>query len=138
VLAHFIAGGGTPSPAKLSREVFGVEHERTAGPLGAELRAAALREALAPKLNRRPREAKEPPPAWPWRGAVGLVERHAVDEESEVHVIDRWMVLGTAKCDDDIHDILASRARASAVPFLHYRLLEKHLVGGRPKIVPLA
>ena len=49
-------------------------------------------------------------PAWPFRGPV------AVREESgaltEVHVLDRWRHLGTARAEDEIAEILAGRARA--------------------------
>jgi DNA polymerase-3 subunit epsilon len=42
-------------------------------------------------------------PAWPYRGPVGIRER------SDVHVVDQWQFLGTARSDSDLHAILESR-----------------------------
>ncbi|WP_333874837.1 3'-5' exonuclease family protein [Methylobacter sp.] len=38
---------------------------------------------------------------WPYRGAIGI------KEGDEIHVIDRWCYLGTAKHESEIHDLLA-------------------------------
>ena len=45
-------------------------------------------------------------PAWPHRGPVGIRER------SEIHVIDRWQFLGTARCESDVHAVLETRPAA--------------------------
>ena len=58
-------------------------------------------------------------PAWPHRGPVGIRER------SDIHVVDRWQFLGTARCESDLHGLLESRARAFD-PRL-YRLLRRTL-----------
>lgn len=44
--------------------------------------------------------------AWPWPGPVGLVEENPESHLRDVHVIDHWCWLGTAKTDSDIHEIL--------------------------------
>jgi len=42
-------------------------------------------------------------PAWPYGGPVGIRER------SDVHVVDQWQFLGTARSDSDLHRILECR-----------------------------
>ena len=42
-------------------------------------------------------------PAWPYRGPVGIRER------SDVHVVDQWQFLGTARSDSDLQAILECR-----------------------------
>jgi len=42
-------------------------------------------------------------PAWPHRGPIGVRER------SEMHVIDHWQFLGTARCEVDVQELLRSR-----------------------------
>lgn len=44
-------------------------------------------------------------PAWPHRGPVGIRER------SDLHVVDRWRFLGTARCESEVHDLLEARAQ---------------------------
>jgi DNA polymerase III subunit epsilon len=44
-------------------------------------------------------------PAWPYHGPVGIRER------SDVHVVDQWQFLGTARSDGDLHAILEGRPR---------------------------
>jgi DNA polymerase-3 subunit epsilon len=48
--------------------------------------------------------------AWPWAGPVGLVEENAEAGLREVHVIDNWCWLGTARDDSDVAEIIASPA----------------------------
>ncbi len=42
--------------------------------------------------------------AWPYRGPVGIRER------SDMHVVDRWRFLGTARDERDLHELLDTRA----------------------------
>lgn len=44
-------------------------------------------------------------PRWPHRGPVGIRER------SELHVVDEWRFLGTARNEADVHHLLEDRAR---------------------------
>lgn len=63
-------------------------------------------------------------PAWPHRGPVGIRER------SEIHIVDRWQFLGTARCESDVHAVLETRP-AAFDPRLH-RLLTRAL----PRLPP--
>lgn len=58
-------------------------------------------------------------PTWPHRGPVGIRER------SEIHIVDRWRFLGTARCESDVHAVLETRP-AAFDPRLH-RLLTRAL-----------
>ncbi len=49
---------------------------------------------------------------WPWRGPVGVRERHPDGEREEIHVIDRWRYIGTARDEDE----LAALAAPSRLP----------------------
>ncbi len=75
---------------------------------------------------------------WPFRGAVAAIERGAVGMVA-LHVLDRWMHLGSLECavDEDVIDadslrqrcraLLANRAsRASAFNADTYRILARH------------
>jgi len=67
---------------------------------------------------------------WDYPGAIGLVERDAFTEAEEIHVIDGWRYLGTAKTEADVHALLEQRA---AVPFDvdTYKLLKTQLRKGK-------
>jgi DNA polymerase-3 subunit epsilon len=44
---------------------------------------------------------------WPWRGPVGVRERHPDGEREEIHVIDRWRYIGTARDEDELAELAA-------------------------------
>ncbi|MDQ6922851.1 MAG: exonuclease domain-containing protein [Pseudomonadota bacterium] len=44
-------------------------------------------------------------PSWPHRGPVGIRER------AELHVVDRWQYLGTARSENELHALLESSPR---------------------------
>lgn len=73
--------------------------------------------------------------AWPYPGPVGLVERDDFLEREEIHVIDQWRHLGTARDAAGIHELLA---RPDPVPFDLdvYKLLLARL--GKARVRPLA
>jgi DNA polymerase-3 subunit epsilon len=144
VLAHFAPGGGSPSPAKLAREVYGIEYERSAGALGAELRAAARREQLAPRLNRKSRAPHASAPCeWPWRGPIGVIEQHGDEERGdarrEMHVVYRWALLGSAREEDEVHALLENLRtdREPRFDATRYAILSRHLAKGGTRIVVL-
>jgi DNA polymerase-3 subunit epsilon len=67
---------------------------------------------------------------WPHRGPLGIVERAPDGESTEVHVVDRWCYLGTARDDAEVSELLESCRRASRQPafdYDHYRILTRHL-----------
>ena len=64
--------------------------------------------------------------AWPWRGPIGIVERNEFLDREDVHLIDAWRYLGTARSEADLHQLLRSPQRA---PFDidTYKLLKAQL-----------
>lgn len=70
-------------------------------------------------------------PAWPHRGAVGIRER------SDVHVVDHWQFLGTAKSEGEVYGLLEARPRGFDRRI--YRLLSRTLARlPQQKIVDLS
>jgi DNA polymerase III subunit epsilon len=43
--------------------------------------------------------------AWPYSGAIGIRER------ADLHVIDAWTYLGTARTESEVHELLHARRR---------------------------
>jgi DNA polymerase-3 subunit epsilon len=80
-------------------------------------RGACVGEEPAEALARRALEAMAPwrMPAWPFDGAVALVERAAPRFREDWHVFDRWRHLGTVANEDAALE-LAARARREGVP----------------------
>ena len=75
--------------------------------------------------------------AWPWRGPIGVLEEDREREASELHVVHQWCYLGTARSEDDVPGLLEAAHRP---PFDldQYKLLVRHLLGRRARIVELA
>ena len=48
-------------------------------------------------------------PDWPFAGPVAIVERDAARGIEEAHVIDRWRHLGTARDEDELASLAATR-----------------------------
>jgi DNA polymerase-3 subunit epsilon len=63
---------------------------------------------------------------WHHRGALGIVEHDESRDATEVHVVDRWCYLGTARADVDVHELAAARAHAVFDPAL-YRILARFM-----------
>jgi DNA polymerase-3 subunit epsilon len=87
---------------------------------GARLMAALARLKLKP---------------WPYAGPVGIVERDAVSEREEIHVLQGWRHLGTARDEAELAEILAAKDKP-AFDKDTYKLLAKHLAA-RPKLIDL-
>jgi DNA polymerase-3 subunit epsilon len=75
--------------------------------------------------------------AWPWHGPVGVVEGDAGREATELHVVHRWCYLGTARSEDEVPGLLEA-ARRPAFDLDQYKLLVRHLLARRARIVELA
>ncbi|HEX2566571.1 MAG TPA: exonuclease domain-containing protein [Burkholderiales bacterium] len=75
-------------------------------------------------------------PAWPWRGPVGVIERDAERDATEVHVVDQWCWLGTAQSDTEVSEILEG-ARRARFDLDHFRIFTRHLREGRARVVEL-
>jgi len=74
---------------------------------------------------------------WPHSGALGIVERDRRREATEVHVVDRWCYLGSASCDAELAELLAS-ARRPRFDYDHYKILARHLARKGVRTTPLA
>ncbi len=74
--------------------------------------------------------------AWPWRGPIGIVEEDREREAVEVHVVDNWCLLGTAKSEDGVGDLLEGTPRPR-FDLDHYKILARHLKRGRAKVLEL-
>lgn len=75
--------------------------------------------------------------AWPWRGPIGIVEEDAGRGAVEVHVVDQWCLLGSARSEAEVAELVQDRPRAR-FDLDHYKILARHLKTGRAKVVELA
>ena len=75
-------------------------------------------------------------PAWPWRGPVGVIERDAERDATEVHVVDQWCWLGTAQNDTEVSELLDG-ARRARFDLDHFHIFTRHLRDGRARVVEL-
>jgi DNA polymerase-3 subunit epsilon len=73
---------------------------------------------------------------WPHRGPLGVVEEDHSRDATEVHVLDRWCYLGTARCETEVAELL--EARRPRFDFDHYRILSRHLGKRGVRLVELA
>jgi len=75
-------------------------------------------------------------PAWPWRGPVGVIERDAERDATEVHVLDQWCWLGTAQNDTEVAELLQGE-RGARFDLDHFKIFTRHLRNGRTRVVEL-
>ena len=77
-------------------------------------------------------------PAWPFRGRVAVRESDNSRALSEVHLLDRWRYLGSARTDSDL-DALIEQEQLPDFDVDHYRLIKRYLdqADGSPDIVDL-
>jgi DNA polymerase-3 subunit epsilon len=75
--------------------------------------------------------------AWPWRGPVGIVEADAAREATEVHVVHHWCLLGTARSDEEVGELLQGAGKVH-FDLDQYKILARHLRNGRADVRPLA
>jgi DNA polymerase-3 subunit epsilon len=73
---------------------------------------------------------------WPHRGPIGIVETDREREQTEVHVVDRWCYIGTARSEAEVGELLQARRRR--FDYDHYRVLARHLAKGEARTVELA
>jgi DNA polymerase-3 subunit epsilon len=73
---------------------------------------------------------------WPHRGPLGVVESDESRDATEVHVLDRWCYLGTARSDAEVAELLD--VRRPRFDYDHYRILSRHLGKRGVRVVELA
>jgi DNA polymerase-3 subunit epsilon len=74
--------------------------------------------------------------AWPWRGPIGIVEEDREREKAEVHVVHNWCLLGSARTEAEVAGLLEGQVRPR-FDLDQYKILARHLLRGRPKVVEL-
>ena len=75
--------------------------------------------------------------AWPWRGPIGVLEEDPGRDATEVHVLDHWCWLSTARSQTEVGEIL-ERSRRPRFDLDQYRVLARHLGRGRARVLELA
>ncbi len=76
---------------------------------------------------------------WPYPGPIGVQEGEG--DETEVHVIDRWCHLGTARSEAELGELLESAPRAGGkirFDLDRYRIISRHLDRRGTRVVQLA
>jgi len=118
---------GLEKPAQPGRPCFAFQVHKCKGacvgkePIG--MHSARLMAALAKlKLD-----------AWAYPGPIGLVERDDFLDMEEVHVVNGWRYLGTARSEAEVHDLLEQSGQAR-FDMDTYKLLKAHLNKGKIKV----
>ena len=81
--------------------------------------------------------AQFPGASWPHAGPLGIIENDRSRDATEVHVVDRWCYVGSARSDAELAELLESR-REPAFDYDHYRILARHLARPGVRTRPLA
>ncbi len=76
-------------------------------------------------------------PAWPYDGPIAIRETHPEHGWQRAHVFHRWRYLGSAKTEDEIHELVAATTEVEFDADI-FKLLVKRLALGGREIVPLA
>ena len=138
---------------KLLEELAGVEGfcwrqlgwEKRGGPCFArqvkKCRGACIGEESTAQHNLRLATALAPwrVADWPWRGRIMVRERHPDGKFEEAHLFDRWCHLGTARSEDELADLVETRAEIDFDPDI-YRILVCHVAKhrGSVRVLPVA
>jgi DNA polymerase-3 subunit epsilon len=75
-------------------------------------------------------------PAWPYDGPIAIRETHPEHGWQHAHVFHCWRYLGSARTEDEIHDLAASTTEVEFDADI-FKLLVKRLAQGGPEIVRL-
>ena len=73
---------------------------------------------------------------WPWPGPVGIVEEDREREAVEIHVVNNWCLLGSARSEDEVAGLLEG-ARRARFDLDQYKILARHMTGKRNRVVDL-
>jgi len=71
---------------------------------------------------------------WPYPGAIGIVERDELREVEEVHVVNGWRHLGSARSEAEIQEILLGQSGQGRFDRDTYKLLTAHLGRGAVRV----
>jgi DNA polymerase-3 subunit epsilon len=75
-------------------------------------------------------------PAWPYKGPIAIRETHPEHGWQRAHVFHRWRYLGSAKTENEIHELAAAATEVEFDADI-FKLLVKRLAQGGPEIVRL-
>lgn len=64
---------------------------------------------------------------WPFAGPVGLREHNPDTSQTDIHIFDQWCYLTTVRSDEELVDVLQTRAEVLAFDLDSYRLALKYL-----------
>ncbi len=73
---------------------------------------------------------------WPYQGAVVLIERDEFGMREDLHLIDRWRLLGTLHSEEAVQACLGDGPTASRFDPDIYRLIDKVLQAGKLRVRP--
>ena len=59
--------------------------------------------------------------AWPFRGAIGVVEKDAEREATDIHVVYNWCYFGTARNDEEMAELIESSRATNQVSGMYGR-----------------
>ena len=74
---------------------------------------------------------------WPYRGPLALVERDDFGMHEDIHLIDRWRLVGTVNNEDALHARLADGPTNRPYDPEAYRIISRVLQAGKVGIRPL-
>jgi DNA polymerase-3 subunit epsilon len=60
---------------------------------------------------------------WPYAGPVGIRERSSENDRCELHLVDRWCYLGSAKSEADLHELAETSQKGAFHPDTYKMLL---------------
>lgn len=64
--------------------------------------------------------------AWPYKGPIGIKEHNPENSFEEIHLVDQWVYIGSAKNHEDVHSLL-EQPHAGSLDIDIYRILQKSL-----------
>ncbi|MDD5328649.1 MAG: exonuclease domain-containing protein [Sulfuricella sp.] len=80
--------------------------------------------------------AKSRVQAWPFKGMVGIRETAPLNARTDLHLVENWGYLGTVGSEEELRERTERRGPAHFDLDI-YKILGKHLRGGKLEIVPL-
>ncbi len=72
--------------------------------------------------------------AWPWRGPIGIIEKDRERDAVDVHVVNNWCLLGTARSEIEVAELLEAASNPS-FDLDQYKILARHLAAGRARVI---
>jgi len=74
---------------------------------------------------------------WPYRGPIALIDRDDFGMRQDIHVVDRWRLLGTVHNEGDLQTLLAAGPSRQGFDPEVYRIVSRTLNTGKVVVRPL-